>query len=105
MAEQGGNEGSPSLREDRRHIQDRDVELLKQTVTVKTNMEIACGRKSSQSPAPGSNPIGHCWCRKPPGGDDRGPLDVSADTGRIADSIKRLKDADILISLFHRPRS
>lgn len=30
------------LREDRRHIQDRDVRILKETVTVKINFECAC---------------------------------------------------------------
>jgi pyridoxine 5-phosphate synthase len=30
------------LREDRRHIQDRDVRLLRETVTVKLNLEMAC---------------------------------------------------------------
>ncbi len=36
LAEQGGADGITfHLREDRRHIQDRDVELLTQTVTVK----------------------------------------------------------------------
>ena len=43
LAEQGGADGITfHLREDRRHIQDRDVEILKQTVTVKTNLEFAC---------------------------------------------------------------
>ena len=30
------------LREDRRHIQDRDVRILRETVTVKLNLEMAC---------------------------------------------------------------
>ena len=30
------------LREDRRHIQDRDLRILRQTVTVKLNLEMAC---------------------------------------------------------------
>lgn len=30
------------LREDRRHIQDRDVRILKETTTVKLNLEMAC---------------------------------------------------------------
>ena len=43
LAEQGGADGITfHLREDRRHIQDRDAEILIQTVTVKTNLEIAC---------------------------------------------------------------
>ena len=30
------------LREDRRHIQDRDLRILRETVTVKLNLELAC---------------------------------------------------------------
>ncbi|HEY3243856.1 MAG TPA: pyridoxine 5'-phosphate synthase, partial [Phycisphaerae bacterium] len=41
-AELGGADGITfHLREDRRHIVDRDAELLKQTVAVKLNMEMA----------------------------------------------------------------
>src|SRR5688500_5704894 len=31
------------LREDRRHIQDRDLEVLRKTVTIKLNLELAAG--------------------------------------------------------------
>src|SRR5215468_7573513 len=42
MAELGGADGiTLHLREDRRHIQDRDLELLRQTVSVKLNLELA----------------------------------------------------------------
>jgi hypothetical protein len=41
-AELGGADGiTVHLREDRRHIQDRDVELLKRLVKVKLNLEMA----------------------------------------------------------------
>jgi pyridoxine 5-phosphate synthase len=41
-AQLGGADGiTVHLREDRRHIQDRDVELLRQVVTVKFNLEMA----------------------------------------------------------------
>src|SRR5882757_199879 len=40
--ELGGADGiTIHLREDRRHIQDRDLELLRQTVSVKLNLELA----------------------------------------------------------------
>jgi pyridoxine 5-phosphate synthase len=43
LAELGGADGiTVHLREDRRHICDRDVRILRQTVTVKLNMEMAC---------------------------------------------------------------
>jgi len=42
MAELGGADGiTVHLREDRRHIQDRDLEVLRQTVQVKLNLEAA----------------------------------------------------------------
>ncbi len=41
-AELGGADGiTIHLREDRRHIQDRDLELLRQTVSAKLNLELA----------------------------------------------------------------
>src|SRR5688572_19343697 len=43
LAELGGADGiTLHLREDRRHIQERDLRLLKETVTVKLNLELAC---------------------------------------------------------------
>src|SRR5215470_18812648 len=43
LAELGGADGiTLHLREDRRHIQDRDLHLLRETVTVKLNLELAC---------------------------------------------------------------
>ena len=43
LAELGGADGiTIHLREDRRHIQDRDVEVLRETVKVKLNLEMAC---------------------------------------------------------------
>ena len=43
LAELGGADGiTLHLREDRRHIQDRDLRVLRETVTVKLNLEMAC---------------------------------------------------------------
>ena len=43
LAELGGADAiTIHLREDRRHIQDRDLTILKETVTVKLNLEMAC---------------------------------------------------------------
>src|ERR1700694_2272686 len=43
LAQLGGADGiTVHLREDRRHIQDRDVRLLRQVVTNRLNMEMAC---------------------------------------------------------------
>src|ERR1700752_2254084 len=43
LAELGGADGiTVHLREDRRHIQDRDLRVLRETVTVKLNLDLAC---------------------------------------------------------------
>jgi pyridoxine 5-phosphate synthase len=43
LAELGGADGiTIHLREDRRHIQDRDLRVLRQTVRIKLNLELAC---------------------------------------------------------------
>src|SRR4029079_835717 len=43
LAELGGADGiTIHLREDRRHIQDRDLRLLRETVSVKLNLDVAC---------------------------------------------------------------
>jgi pyridoxine 5-phosphate synthase len=104
LAEQGGADGITfHLREDRRHILDRDVELLTQTVTVKTNFELAC-----------VDDVLSICCRVKPDWallvpesrqevTTEGGLDVAADTGQVAKAIVRLKDAGILTSLFIDP--
>ncbi len=47
LAELGGADGiTLHLREDRRHIHDRDLRILRETVTVKLNLEMACETRS-----------------------------------------------------------
>ena len=104
LAEQGGADGITfHLREDRRHIQDRDVELLKQTVTVKTNLEIACADEVVSIACR----ILPDWALLVPESREEvtteGGLDVAADRGRVAAAVARLKEADILVSLFIDP--
>ena len=104
LAEQGGADGITfHLREDRRHIQDRDVELLVQTVTVKTNFELACAE----------NVLAICcrlrpdWALLVPESREEvtteGGLDVASDSGRVAEAVSRLKEAGIQTSLFLDP--
>lgn len=104
LAEQGGADGITfHLREDRRHIQDRDVELLMQTVTVKTNFELAA-----------ADEVVSLACRLRPSWallvpenrqevTTEGGLNVRQDEGRIGEAVRRLKDAGILVSLFLDP--
>lgn len=101
MAELGGaDQITVHLREDRRHIQDRDVRILKDTVNVRLNMECACVDemlKISCDLKP------HQVCLVPEKREEvttEGGLDVVANESRVSDAIKRLHDAGILVSLF-----
>ena len=104
LAEQGGADGITfHLREDRRHIQDRDVEVLMKTVTVKTNMELACADEV----------VGIALAAKPDWAllvpesreevTTEGGLNVTGDNGRIKKAIEQFKKAGILVSLFIDP--
>ena len=104
LAEQGGADGITfHLREDRRHIQDRDAEILIQTVTVKTNLEIAC---ADDVVAIGCR-LQPDWALLVPESREEvtteGGLDVAGDDGRVAKAIEKLKSAGILTSLFLDP--
>ncbi|QEG00021.1 Pyridoxine 5'-phosphate synthase [Stieleria maiorica] len=104
LAEQGGADGITfHLREDRRHIQDRDVDVLMQTVTVKTNLELACA-EDVLAIALRARPD---WALLVPESRQEvtteGGLNVAGDDGRIAAAIERLKDQGILTSLFVDP--
>lgn len=104
LAEQGGADGITfHLREDRRHIQDRDVELFVRTVNVKTNFELACA----------DDVISICCRVKPDWAllvpesrqevTTEGGLNVVGDDGRIAKAADRIRDAGIRLSLFLDP--
>ncbi len=103
-AEQAGADGiTVHLREDRRHIQDRDVELLAGMVTTRLNLEmavtdemigIACRLRPS-----------FC-CLVPERREElttEGGLDVVGQQARIGDACARLADAGIQVSLFIDP--
>jgi pyridoxine 5-phosphate synthase len=105
LAEQGGADGITfHLREDRRHIQDRDVEVLMQTVTVKTNFELACADEVLSIACQAKPDWGLLVPESREEVTTEGGLDVLADTGRIAKAVERLKNAGILTSLFIDPQ-
>jgi pyridoxine 5-phosphate synthase len=101
LAELGGADGiTLHLREDRRHIQDRDLRLLRETVTVKLNLEMAC-----------ADDVLRIACEVRPDQvtlvpenrqevTTEGGLDVAAMKSRAAEVIKKLHDAGIEVSLF-----
>lgn len=104
LAEIGGADGiTLHLREDRRHIQERDLHLLRQTVTVKLNLELAC---DDQVLAIACNARPHQATLVPERREEvttEGGLDAAAQTARVGEAVKRLQDAGIVVSLFLDP--
>jgi len=104
LAEDAGADGiTAHLREDRRHIQDRDVERLASSVRTVLNLELAT-----------SGPIVDLACRLRPFQativperreevTTEGGLDLAAGGDRLAETIRRLSGAGIRVSLFIDP--
>ena len=73
LAELGGADGiTIHLREDRRHIQDRDLRLLRETVQVRLNLELAVEPGDRRDRPGGQARPGDVRARAPGGADDRG---------------------------------
>ena len=104
LAELGGADGiTIHLREDRRHIQDRDLRLLLETVAVPLNLELACEREVVEI-ACSSRP--HQATLVPERREEvttEGGLDVLGSRDRVGEVIRQLKDAGIVVSLFLDP--
>ena len=104
VAEQAGADGiTIHLREDRRHITDRDVELLAHTIQTRMNLEmamtdemvrIACATKPKYV------------CLVPEKREElttEGGLDVANQISRTRDIVAQLSEAGIQVSLFVDP--
>ena len=100
-AELGGADGiTVHLREDRRHIQDRDVDLLRQLVKVKFNLEMAATEPMIEV-ARRVKP--HTVMLVPEGRQEittEGGLDVAGQAGRMKDVVARLRDSGAIVSAF-----
>ncbi len=104
LCEHAGADGiTAHLREDRRHIQDDDIERLATTVTTVLNLEMAC---TDEMLAIAERLRPHQATLVPERRQEvttEGGLDVSRNTDRLADGIRRLNDAGIRTSLFIDP--
>lgn len=101
VAEQAGADGiTVHLREDRRHINDRDVELLAQTLQTRMNLEMAATEEMVVIACRIQPP--HC-CLVPEKREElttEGGLDVVGNKAWIAQCCQRLGQAGIEVSLF-----
>ena len=104
LAELGGADGiTIHLREDRRHIQDRDLRILKETVAVPLNLELAC-----------DDQVVAIACQIRPDQvtlvperreevTTEGGLDVQGQRDRVHTAVERLHGAGLPVSLFLDP--
>ena len=101
LAEKAGADGiTAHLREDRRHIGDRDIEALMQALTVPLNFEMAA-TEEMQAIALRHRP--HAACIVPEKREERtteGGLGVVQDEARLAAFIAPLREAGCRVSMF-----
>ena len=91
------------LREDRRHIQERDLVLLKQTVRTRLNMEMAATDEMIKIASETLPDFITLVPEKRQEITTEGGLDVRGDTERIASAIEKLKDSGLFVSIFIDP--
>jgi pyridoxine 5-phosphate synthase len=103
-SENGGADGiTVHLREDRRHIQERDIEIIKQVMLTRLNLEMAVTDfmlKYAEKIQPE-----HC-CLVPEKREElttEGGLDVVSQEAKILEATTHLKNHDIEVSLFIDP--
>ncbi len=104
LAELGGADGiTIHLREDRRHIQDRDLEILRQTVAVKLNLELACNQEILAIACQVKPDQATLVPERRSEVTTEGGLDAVGNEEAVAEAIARLRDAGIVVSLFLDP--
>ncbi len=104
MAEQAGADSiTAHLREDRRHIQDRDIDLLQERLQTKLNLEMAVTDAMIEK-ALKIRPA--ACCLVPERREElttEGGLDLSTDPGKIRQACQALGNAGVQVSLFIDP--
>ena len=104
LAELGGADGiTIHLREDRRHIQDRDLEILRKTVQTNLNLEMAVGDEIVEIALRVLPDQATLVPEKREEVTTEGGLDVFANRKNLARAVNSLKDGGIKVSLFVDP--
>lgn len=104
MGELAGAEGiTVHLREDRRHIQDRDLEILRRTIKTKLNLEMAATQEMVRTALRIKPEQVTLVPEKRQELTTEGGLDVILNLKSISDAVKRLREDGIVVSLFVDP--
>lgn len=91
------------LREDRRHIQDRDLRILRETVTTRLNLELACVNEVLAVACESKPQQATLVPERREEVTTEGGLDVAGDPQRVGRAVDRLRQAGIEVSLFIDP--
>jgi pyridoxine 5-phosphate synthase len=104
LAELGGADAiTVHLREDRRHIQERDLRVLAESVAVPINLELACAEDVLAIACQTQPYQATLVPERREEVTTEGGLDVVGGRTRVAEAVRRLKDAGIVVSLFLDP--
>lgn len=104
LAEQGGaDQITIHLREDRRHIQERDLAVLRQTVQVPLNLEMAATPAMVEMALRHSPDTVTLVPEKREERTTEGGLDAAGNQGMLANVVAALRDKGIVVSLFIDP--
>jgi len=91
------------LREDRRHIQDRDLNILRQTVKTKLNMEMAATNEMVRIASQVKPDMVTLVPEKREELTTEGGLDVVGNLKMVSKAVKKLRDNGVFVSLFIDP--
>jgi pyridoxine 5-phosphate synthase len=99
----GADQITIHLREDRRHIQERDLRLLRETVQTRLNLEMAATREMVRIAAQARPDVCTLVPERRQELTTEGGLDVVAQREAVRDAVKALGEAGIAVSLFVDP--
>jgi pyridoxine 5-phosphate synthase len=104
VCEQAGAHGiTVHLRGDRRHIQDRDIEILREVITTYLNVEMAATEEMLQIALRTKPDAVSLVPESPDEITTEGGLDVIKNFENVKSVVEKLKDAGIFVSLFIDP--
>lgn len=99
----GADQITIHLREDRRHIQDRDLQVLRRTVTTRLNLEMAVAQEMVRIAHEVKPDMVTLVPERREELTTEGGLDVVSGRDGVRKAVKTLRDADIEVSLFIDP--
>jgi pyridoxine 5-phosphate synthase len=104
VAELGGADSiTLHLREDRRHIQDRDLRVLRETVNAKLNLELACVEQVVDIACEVKPHQATLVPERREEVTTEGGLDIVSRRDVVEQAVARLREQEVLVSLFLDP--